>query len=166
MEADSLRRRRRRYRERRGCGREQSGGERKRWFHGGLSMVKGMKLQHRPVFGVTLPRHREKVIFSDCTRRRLCGRWPAGRSIRSVWQARSPNKPSSAAFCPTFGFSGSAFRFATSASETLCAENDVLPARGGALGFCSKRVRLLRHQIVTLILGQYSALGSGLIASS
>jgi hypothetical protein len=36
-----------------------------------------MKLQHRPVFGVTLPRHREKVIFSDCTRRRLCGLWPA-----------------------------------------------------------------------------------------
>ena len=36
-----------------------------------------MKLQHRPVFGVTLPRYREKVIFSDRTRRRLCGRWPA-----------------------------------------------------------------------------------------
>ena len=42
------------------------------------------------------------------------------RSTKSVWFASSPNKPSSAGFCPTFGFSGStAFRFATSASETF-----------------------------------------------
>jgi hypothetical protein len=84
-----------------------------------------MKLQHRPVFGVTLPRYREKVIFSDRTRHRLCGRWPArevdkiglvcaiakqafvGRLLFGLWF-----------YCPP------AFRFATLASETFSASED------------------------------------------
>ena len=38
-----------------------------------------------------------------------------------------------------------------SVRDLLCAGDDVLLARGGALSFCSRRVRLLRHQIVTAV---------------
>ena len=66
------------------------------------------------------------------------------------------HRPADAVWGRPFGL-----RFATSASETLSASNRSSPvARGGALSFCSRRVRLLRHQIATAVLGRYSALGS------
>ena len=42
-----------------------------------------------------------------------------------------------------------------SVRDLLCAGDDVLLARAAALSFCSRRARLLRHQIVTVVLGRY-----------
>ena len=45
-----------------------------------------------------------------------------------------------------------------SVRDFFSAGDDVLLARGGALSFCSRRVRLLRHQIATAVLSRCSVL--------
>jgi hypothetical protein len=60
------------------------------------------------------------------------------------------------------GLSG--FPLGDSVRDFLCAGDDVLRARGGALSFCSRRVRLMRHQIVLAVLGRYSALGANVVS--